>query len=441
VIEAFGYNGDLSNLSESEFQDVQEEMHTMEVKAASPATETPEHLANIDFKPDSKGYKGYNGRTYTFGLAETGDGPEDPEFYTLLQDPNRAGIPASQFDRNIWASLSRSEGSLRAINTWDGAFLSVGPFQHTVGTEGDKGELPGILATVRSNAPEAYWRHFGRFGLKPTGIEGGRVPTAHFELHGEVLDTPEKKKKLRRFKWAHRFREAMRDPDIQEWVLRAGFERLDAVRDCSFETKLAGWNESHEVRLGDVFRRDLGQALMLDAHINYPILVWRTNSNIWIDKAESLLSEENAKPDELGLSKRHERELVISVLEERKESGMTDGSIRSRKILDYVEEEEIRALASVHADLSSSDESSGTSSASSSTGNSEGSSSGSSNGSSETSHVNEEVKTFLSEVVGINVGSREVPCSEQRSDEQTNPSEWCEIKDYHTKTLSMRTEQ
>lgn len=102
----------------------------------------------------------------------------------------------------MWAALSESEGSLRAVNTWDAAFLSAGPFQHTAGTDGGKGELPGVLDTVRENAPEVYWHHFGRFGLQPVGAEiSAGAKYGYFELHGERLDTAEKKEQLRRFKW------------------------------------------------------------------------------------------------------------------------------------------------------------------------------------------------------------------------------------------------
>ncbi|PQJ35332.1 hypothetical protein BSZ35_12615 [Salinibacter sp. 10B] len=189
----------------------------------------PVTSAIVEFESSSVGYKSFNGTPHTFGIAESGHGDDDPDpdFYTLLQDSGREGLPESPFDRNVWASLSESEGSLRAINTWDAAFLSAGPFQHTAGTNGGKGELPGVLDTVRENARDAYWHHFGRFGVKPIGAEiSGGAKRAYFELHGEKLDAPEKKRQLRRFKWPHRFREALRDEEISRWVLTESFRRL-----------------------------------------------------------------------------------------------------------------------------------------------------------------------------------------------------------------------
>jgi hypothetical protein len=320
-----------------------------------------------------------------------GHGENDPDFYTLLQNDARDGLPENQFDRNVWASLSDSEESLRAVNTWDAAFLSAGPFQHTAGTNGGKGELPGVLDTVQEHAPEAYWRHFGRFGLQPVGTEiSAGAKYGYFELRGTTLDTPEKKKKLRRFKWPHRFREALRDENISRWVLTEGFRRLDRIRDrtLTLEVKTPSREEpiTFDARIGDLFRRDLMQALLLDWHINYPAEVWKQELGEWyIDEGEQKYDPGNQWRDHLqdhlqtwagewsqtltealpleedddgnrmlngpvDLNDAEAYELAASLLGARTEGVMTDPVGRAADILGYTNNQDVQNLATVNQD-------------------------------------------------------------------------------------------
>jgi len=343
-------------------------------------------LARIEFKPSSVGYKTFQGALYTFGLSESGHGENDPDFYTLLQNNAREGLPENQFDRDVWAALSESEGSLRAINTWDTAFLSAGPFQHTAGRGDGKGELPGVLDTVRSNAPEAYWRHFGRFGLQPVDTEiSGGAKYGYFELRGETLDAPEKKNTLRRFKWAHRFREALKDDQISEWVLTEGFRRLDRIRDRTLTLVVEDPSREEPItfdaRIGDLFRRDLMQALLLDWHINYPAEVWKQELGEWYFEegeqkydpgnqwrnhlqdhlqtwagewsqtlTEALPLEEDDDGNRmlngpLDLSDTEARELTLSLLGGRMEGQMTDPDGRTGKILRYTQPDLLERIA------------------------------------------------------------------------------------------------
>lgn len=363
VIGALGYNGDLSSLSESEFDRVRSEMHGMPINVAAPAPESEEHFANVEFKPSSVGYKSFNGTPHTFGIAESGHGDDDPDFYTLLQDSGREGLPERSFDRNVWAALSESEGSLRAINTWDAAFLSAGPFQHTAGRSGGKGELPGVMDTVRENVPEAYWRHFGRFGLKPVGAEiSGGAKRAHFELHGEVLDTAEKKRQLRRFKWPHRFREALKDEEISQWLLTEGFRRLELIRNREMTLNVTPENQEEPVTIdttiGQLFQRDLSQALVLDWHINAPAYVWpKRGANQWIGAVEGLLKkwDVTSASDLLvgssvteGERENRERQLAAALLEARlgdEDGSMTAPARRAIDILKYTENNVVEELA------------------------------------------------------------------------------------------------
>ena len=153
------------------------------------------------------------------------------DLYELLIDPaDTDGVPAlSDSDANVWASISASEGHLKAVNTYDTAFVSVGPIQQTVGARNYKGELPGALAAAKSEAPGAYEQHLGRHGLDiadPAMELGARK--AFFELEGTVRESPDQKHPLRDFIWAYRLAETVGDPEMREPMLREGVQPTGA---------------------------------------------------------------------------------------------------------------------------------------------------------------------------------------------------------------------
>jgi hypothetical protein len=211
--------GSLPGLNDDQFERVRAEMHGMSINVAAPATEEPEHFANVYFVQSKYGHVSFNGSNYALGIFATSTGENDPDLYEMLEGDNPIeGVPGQtpvegasedpmewfgDRERAIWASITESEGSLKALNTYDTAFLSVGPVQQTAGAGEAKGELQGALDTLKRNAPETYWRHFGRFGLQPvaSSIQAG-AKKAHFKLRGEVLDTAEKKERLRSFNLA-----------------------------------------------------------------------------------------------------------------------------------------------------------------------------------------------------------------------------------------------
>lgn len=338
-----------------------------QIKGA-PSTENVEEYAHVHFEPNRYGRASFNGTNYFLGIFATSTGADDPELYEMLQEngpvegvPGRTPVESAtdapmdwfgELEKNIWAALNESEGSLQALNTYDTAFLSVGPIQQTAGAGEAKGELQGALDTLREHAPDTYWRHFGRFGLKPVGamIQGG-AKKAHVELNGEVLDTPEKKEWLRRFKWAWLFQRAMQDPTVRYWIMREGFERLRRIRD--WDTTMALPNAQGEpqettVRLADVFQSDLGQALILDAHINRPGLLVpgdEPDDDIWTTKAQDLLSSRNGTASDPTLTPDEEQQLIAAVMQNRVDSPMSDPEGRAIGVLKYTSDEVVQSLA------------------------------------------------------------------------------------------------
>ena len=247
-------------------------------------------------------------------------------------------------------SLSESEGSLQALNNFDRAVLSVGPVQQTIGPIDFRGELPGALHTLKQHAPETYWHHFGRFGLEVADariVDGAKK--AYFQLRGDVLDDAEKKEPLRALKWAHRFQQSMQDPTVRYWMMREGFKRLARIRDRTATMQLPneqGETQETDVQLSDVFQSGLGQAMVLDAHINLPgLVVPYDDGNVWTTKAQSLLESRNGTAHDPTLTADEERQLIDTVMQQREDSEMSDGAGRAIGILKHTEDEEVRDLA------------------------------------------------------------------------------------------------
>jgi len=386
-------SGDLSGLSESEFERVRKEMNydqyadsNLQVNVAAPATEEPEEFAHVFFVQSDYGYRSLNGSTYFLGIFVTSTGENDPDLYEMLKESGpAAGVPGRTppdpgeggphpdnrwtgesgwfggFEQGVWASITESEGSLKALNTYDTAFLSVGPVQQTAGAGEAKGELQGALDTLKQNAPEAYWRHFGRFGLQPVApsIQTG-AKKAHFKLRGERLDTGEKKERLRSFKWAYLFQRAMENPTVRYWMMREGFERLQRLQNREFTIQVSAENgeapREFDAALEDIFSRGLSQALLLDWHVNSPADVWaghppthdnydQATGNNWLTPVQNKFGTWGiATASDLPLTETQEFELVAAVMNARI-GNMSGPARRAIGILKYTENETVERLA------------------------------------------------------------------------------------------------
>jgi hypothetical protein len=286
------------------------------------------------------------------GVATRGSGPS---LYEMLIDPaSETGIPEmADIHKNVWAALSPVEGNLNAVNAYDEAFLSFGPLQQTLGEGGDEGELQGALEATRLRCPDRYDEYFGQHDLFPTDVgPSAGVQKGHLTLHGERIDGSSGKSKLQSFRWIRRFKQAIDDSDFREAFLRYGFERLSSilqhsvpfeyeVKEQNGETKSTTTKEP-TWQIGNIFRSDLGRALLLDTHINGPFYVWNSSVNIWRDKAETRFEEWGTKS--LPITESQERQLILDLFDQRNRSGMYQPPVRSAKVLYYAELETIHDL-------------------------------------------------------------------------------------------------
>ena len=90
-------------------------------------------------------------RTFKLGVFSSGD--------TSIVDyvsANRGAFDLSAPKLNVMQAVSRNEGNLDAINTWDNAFLTFGAFQWTVGTGNGAGELASVVDRLRQADAGAF---------------------------------------------------------------------------------------------------------------------------------------------------------------------------------------------------------------------------------------------------------------------------------------------
>jgi hypothetical protein len=110
--------------------------------------------------------------------------------------------------------------------------------------------------------------------------------------------------------------------------------------------------ETIKTTIGELFRRDLSQALLLDWHVNAPSNVW-ASENDWIGSVEMLLNgwDDIAQSKNLSLlTKNRELQLVASLLEDRL-GNMTDAAGRAIGILKYTENKVVEEMAKADTEL------------------------------------------------------------------------------------------
>ena len=204
--------------------------------------------------------------------------------------------------RKAILAVSLNEGKLDAINTWDGAFLSFGMFQWTLGVgsgvPNGMGELPALLLKVKQQQPEAFQQYFGEFGIdifeKRTGTTYGFIT-----LRGNVISTKAEKEQFRSPEWGFRFWHAGQDPRIQAVEIDHALSRLNNFY----------WKENSKLQghtLADLINSEYGVALLLDQNVNRGVDVYFTVGEVldgfdlnkitdWSDEEEERLIKKYLK--------------------------------------------------------------------------------------------------------------------------------------------------
>jgi hypothetical protein len=191
---------------------------------------------------------------YTYGERDIADFIEKEP--ALIRELHMSDSAA-----NMLRAVSDNEGKLEAINAYDGAFLSFGIFQWTLGTGDNEGELAALLKRVKESYPATFHRYYGRYGLDIAS--GTNSIYGYLTLDGERIDTRAKKEPFRSREWVYRFWQAGTEREVQAVELVHALSRL--------ETFYWRW-KAHGFPLNEVITSEYGVALLLDNHVNLPAL-------------------------------------------------------------------------------------------------------------------------------------------------------------------------
>lgn len=220
----------------------------------------------------------------------------------------------------IIAAVSKNEGNLEAVNTWDNAFLTFGMFQWTIGQGKEKGELPALIQKVKIADSLKFEKYFGQYGLDISAPHTTDKVYGYFTLDGQLVSSPEKKELLRNTEWASRFCEAGKDPVVQAAEIEHAASRL-----WTFYFKPGKAANLHSI--SDLVTSELGVALILDNHVNRPGYV-----RDCIDRA----MVQTGLTDPLHWKTEDEQKLLAAYLDIRKIHGkypMTDAEHRGERML------------------------------------------------------------------------------------------------------------
>ncbi|MEL6593556.1 MAG: peptidoglycan-binding domain-containing protein, partial [Bacteroidota bacterium] len=162
----------------------------------------------------------------------------------------------------VMMPVSKNEGNLDAVNTWDDSYISLGMFQWTLGRGGGKGELAALLKRLKTNDPSAFENYFGRFGLD-VSTDTNEV-NGYMVYNGTVLRATSSKEQFRNIEWAFRFWQAGLDPRVQIVEILHGLSRIYSFYHHSSYTPL------NKFYIDQLVTSEYGVALLLDHHVNRP---------------------------------------------------------------------------------------------------------------------------------------------------------------------------
>lgn len=193
----------------------------------------------------------------------------------------------------VMEAVSKNEGRLDGINTYDKGFLSFGIFQWTLGTDDRAGELPALLLEIKSTFPSAFRTFFANFGIDVA--DNTNTTYGYLTYNGQPVNSVYLKEQFRHPSWAFRFWRAGQDPNVQAIQVKHALNRL---RNFYWKDNFAVFSFT----LNRVITSAYGVALLLDHHVNRPSWVkptvelamsqtGLTNPSVWTDQDEMRLLE------------------------------------------------------------------------------------------------------------------------------------------------------
>lgn len=242
----------------------------------------------------------------------------------LLKD---TGISDSSI--RVITPVSANEGNLNAINSWDNCFMTFGMFQWTLGTGGNKGELPALLLALKNAEPEVYQQYFGQYGVD---LVQTNKSTGYLSLNGEKVNTVAEKEKFRKGPlWAFRFWQAGLDARVKKVQVQHALDRIN-----SFWTN-KDYRPLNKFFISDLVTSEYGICLLLDHHVNRPghLMSFSIGKKDIVGQALRNAGLADSKPHEWTTAE--EKKLIAAYLPLRYASSMTHGKQRAQKIMGYLD--------------------------------------------------------------------------------------------------------
>lgn len=229
-------------------------------------------------------------------------------------------------------AVSRNEGRMDGINTYDRGVVSLGVYQWTLGSRDGEGELPAMLKKVKSAYPRTFRTFFENYGIDVS--DDTNTTYGYLTFEGDKVFTQEQKNTFRVPEWAFRFWRAAQEPDVQTIQVKHALSRL----------KNFYWHPdyaAHGFTLNEIITSSYGVALLLDNHVNRPAWVGRC--------VERAMGNIGLTSNPQGWSSAEERRLLDEYLRVRETYSennyppMTKADIRAQKIAASLQTGELSA--------------------------------------------------------------------------------------------------
>ncbi len=224
--------------------------------------------------------------------------------------------------------VSANEGNLDAINTWDDSFMTFGMFQWTLGQQGNKGELAGLLNRIKVESPETFTEHFGRHGID---VPDATNTTGYISLNGQKVQSTSQKEALRTTGWAFRFWRAGLDPWVQLIQVKHAADRINSFR------KHRDYQPLDKYNIGDLITSEYGMCLILDHSVNRPGHLMRFAIGEKDILGQAMKNAGLASTDPTTWTTAEEAKLITAYLPLRAASSMTHGAERAAKITELAD--------------------------------------------------------------------------------------------------------
>lgn len=173
----------------------------------------------------------FSGQQYK-GVLFSGDQPTMDHLKKLKEDGK-----INQAELDVFGAISKNEGQLNAINTYDGEAVSYGLRQN------NGGNLHSLLKAVKEEAPDKFKEYFEDKGLT-IGDEQGRLLLRYKSpASGQEYKLPDEKAKISledRLHLARVFHEAGKDPKVNDILNTAQLPSARASLRQAMSTRVAG---------------------------------------------------------------------------------------------------------------------------------------------------------------------------------------------------------